>query len=217
MENLIERRRLSKIDSVDELLIRNEHWAKDILKSYPDFFGNLSQSQKPSTLWIGCSDSRVPAETVCGVLPGEFFVHRNIGNVLPYNDHSSSAVLHYAVGVLKVQRIIICGHYSCGGVGAALQQVKLGGLDDWLKHIRDVRAANTSILDAIEDPQDKINRLVELNVIQQVHNTSRNTSVMEAKIERGLTVHGLIYNIYTGRLQVLDVPEDPHADIYLVS
>jgi len=206
--------RFSGSDDIETLLDRNKSWAQRLSALRPALFPSLSNAQHPQILWIGCSDSRVPETSVLDLLPGEVFVHRNIANVLPYDDLSSLSVIQYAVEVLKVKHIIVCGHYGCGGVMAALGNKKLGLIDNWLRHIRDVRAKHKAELNAITDPQKRCSRLVELNVVAQVHHVKRLANVQEAIQERGVQVHGLVYDVGTGYAQILDVPRDPDAEAY---
>ncbi|KAF3916844.1 hypothetical protein ABW20_dc0109526 [Dactylellina cionopaga] len=201
-------------DPIEALLARNEHWSSNITKKYPELFPSLASTQKPQILWFGCSDSRVPETTILNLLPGEVFVHRNIANCLPPNDLSSLSVLQYAVEVLKVKHIIVCGHYGCGGVAAACGQKKLGLLDVWLKNIRDVRAKHMEELEAIKDPDARVRRLVELHTKAQVHNILHNTNVIEAIRDNGLSVHGFVYDVANGKIRKLTVPDDNATDIY---
>ncbi|KAF8472054.1 carbonic anhydrase [Kalaharituber pfeilii] len=201
-------------DSIHSLLQRNRSWAQRISALRPALFPSLANSQSPQILWIGCSDSRVPETSVLDLLPGEVFVHRNIANVLPSNDLSSLSVIQYAVEVLEVKHIIICGHYGCGGVLAAMSNTKLGLIDNWLKHIRDVRARHRHELERIADPACKAKRLVELNVVSQVHNLKRNSNVLDAMKKRGLQVHGFVYDVATGHVNLMDIPKDPDAEVY---
>ncbi|KAI5801702.1 carbonic anhydrase [Peziza echinospora] len=206
--------RLVAHDSIHTLLQRNRSWAQRVTAIRPYLFPSLANSQNPQILWIGCSDSRVPETSVMDLLPGEVFVHRNIAGLLPANDLSSLSVIQYAVEVLEVKHIIVCGHYGCGGVMAAMQTKKLGLIDNWLKHIRDVRARNAAQLAAISDPEKKTNRLVELNVIAQVHNVKRHSNVIDAMLKRGLQVHGFVYDVSTGHMNLMEVPKDPDAEVY---
>jgi carbonic anhydrase len=206
--------RFTSKDDINSLLNRNKSWAQRLSALRPSLFPSLANAQHPQILWIGCSDSRVPETSVLDLLPGEVFVHRNIANVLPYDDLSSLSVIQYAVEVLQVKHIIVCGHYGCGGVMAALGNKKLGLIDNWLRHIRDVRARHKEELIKITDPQKRCNRLVELNVIAQVHGVNRLANVQEAIADRGLKVHGLIYDVGTGYAHLVDVPADPNGDVY---
>ncbi len=187
------------------LFDNNRQWAEGTSKEDPVFFETLSKQQSPEYLWIGCADSRVPANQVIGLAPGEVFVHRNIANVVNHSDFNCLSVLEYAVQVLKVKHIIVCGHYGCGGVGAALQNNKLGLIDNWLRHIRDVREKHQEHLIAIKDDQERIARLCELNVIEQVNHVCQTTIVQNAWDEgRELAVHGWIYALKDGLLKDLN-------------
>jgi len=192
--------------SLDHLLARNRAWAEKIKAADPDFFNLLSQQQSPEYLWIGCSDSRVPANEIVGLSPGELFVHRNVANVVVHTDLNCLSVIQYAVDVLKVKHIIVCGHYGCGGVKAALDNSKHGLIDNWLRHVQDVKHEHAALLDAIADNAERLSRLCELHVIEQVLNASRTTIVQNAW-ERGqeLAVHGLIYGLEDGLLRELDI------------
>ncbi|KAK6536202.1 hypothetical protein TWF281_000445 [Arthrobotrys megalospora] len=208
------KRAFTSDDPIEALLARNEHWSSSVSKKYPELFPSLASTQKPQILWFGCSDSRVPETTILNLLPGEVFVHRNIANCLPPNDLSSLSVLQYAVEVLQVKHIIVCGHYGCGGVAAACAQKKLGLIDVWLKNIRDVRAKNMTELDNIKDPELRVRRLVELHTKAQVHNVLHNANVIDAMKERGLKVHGFVYDVANGKIRKLKVPDDHATEIY---
>lgn len=192
--------------SLDHLLARNRAWAEKIKAADPDFFNLLSQQQSPEYLWIGCSDSRVPANQIVGLLPGELFVHRNVANVVAHTDLNCLSVIQYAVDVLKVKHIIVCGHYGCGGVKAALDNSKHGLIDNWLRHVQDVMHQHVALLDAIADNAARLSRLCELHVIEQVLSASR-TTIVQSAWERGqeLAVHGLIYGLEDGLLRELDI------------
>ncbi|KAK9235839.1 carbonic anhydrase [Lipomyces kononenkoae] len=198
-----------------QLLQRNAAWADRVGTANPDLFPRNAKGQSPQILWIGCSDSRA-GDGCLDLLPGEVFVHRNIANLLPYNDLSSLSVVQFAVDVLKVKHIVICGHYDCGGVIASLGSKRLGLLDNWLRNLRDVRAKHKAELDQITDFHDKVNRFVELNVIHQVHNLKKMVPVLDALNEGRIQVHGVVYDVATGRLKSLDVPDDPNAQDYIV-
>ena len=185
------------------LFNNNLLWAASIKEKDPDFFTRLSKQQSPEYLWIGCSDSRVPANEITGLLPGEVFVHRNIANVVVHTDLNCLSVLQYAVEVLKVKHIIVCGHYGCGGIKAALETREHGLIDNWLRHIRDVIRFNASKFDGL-DEEEKVNLLCELNVKEQVTNVCNTTIVQKAwKKGNDLTVHGWIYSIKDGVLKDL--------------
>ncbi|KAI5841521.1 carbonic anhydrase [Morchella snyderi] len=201
-------------DTIDSLIHRNKEWSQRLSALRPALFPALANAQHPQILWIGCSDSRVPETTVLDLLPGEVFVHRNIANILPTGDLSSLSVIQYAVEVLQVKHIIVCGHYGCGGVMAALGNKRYGLIDHWLQNLRDIRVANKEELAAISDPVKRVERLVELNVVAGVNSIKRNESVIEAMEERGLEVHGFVYDIAHGTCGVLEVPADPNTDVY---
>lgn len=190
---------MSKILNYNDLLEGNRKWVEETLQMDPEYFEKLSKGQTPPVLWIGCSDSRVPANQVTGTLPGEVFVHRNIANVVSHTDLNLLSVMDFAVNVLKVKYIIVAGHYKCGGVSAALTSKQFGVIDNWLRHIKDVYRLHKHEIDAIENYQDKENRLVELNVVEGVFNVCKTTIVQNAW-ENGqeLSVHGWVVDIHTG-------------------
>jgi carbonic anhydrase len=192
--------------SLKQLFDNNRAWAADMTRQDADFFRRLSTQQSPHYLWIGCSDSRVPANQVVGLVPGEMFVHRNVANVVVHTDLNCLSAIQFAVDVLRIEHVIVCGHYSCGGILAALQDNKLGLIENWLRHVQDVRAKHRAELDALETEQKQHDRLCELNVIEQVTNLSRTTVVRDAW-SRGqpVTVHGWIYDLSDGLLRDLDV------------
>ena len=183
----------------------NRKWATKIKESNPDFFIELSSQQTPEYLWIGCSDSRVPATQLVGKAPGEIFVHRNIANVVVHSDLNCLSVMQFAVEVLKVKHIIVCGHYGCGGIKAAMDNKEHGLIDNWLRHIKDVYRYHQISIDSFQADEDKFNRLCELNVIEQVANVCHTTIVQNAwKSGHELVIHGWIYDIKTGLLKDLD-------------
>lgn len=186
---------------LEDLFKSNVAWAEEIKKHDPDFFSNLAEQQEPDYLWIGCADSRVPANEIVGLPPGELFVHRNVANVVVHSDLNLLSVLQYAVEVLQVEHIIVTGHYGCGGVRAAMKQRQFGLIDNWLRHIRDVYYRHADELDRIEDEEARVDRLCELNVVAQMANVCH-TSIVQAAWEKGqkLWVHGLIYSIKDGLL-----------------
>jgi carbonic anhydrase len=192
--------------TLDHLLQNNRAWAEGIKARDPEFFLKLSRQQLPNYLWIGCSDSRVPANEIVGLLPGELFVHRNVSNVVVHTDLNCLSVIQYAVDALKVKHIIVCGHYGCGGVRAALRSDRLGLIDNWLRHIQDVRQKHEGILTSISDETIRYDRLCELNVIEQTVNVSQTTIVRDAW-GRGqeLSVHGWIYGLRDGILRDLNI------------
>ncbi len=188
------------------LFDRNKIWAENIKKSDPEFFTKLSKQQNPEYLWIGCSDSRVPATEIVDVMPGEIFVHRNIANVVIHTDLNCLSVIQYAVEVLKIKHIIVCGHYGCGGIKAAIENKEHGLIDNWLRHIKDVYRFNQKKLDDLQTMEEKLNLLCELNVEEQVYNVCSTTIVQKAwKSGRELAVHGWIYSIEDGILKNLNV------------
>jgi len=187
-----------------ELFENNRIWAEKVKTSDPDFFEKLSRQQSPSYLWIGCSDSRVPANQIVGLLPGEVFVHRNIANIVVHSDLNCLSTIQYAVDTLRVEHIIVCGHYGCGGINAAFDDTRLGIVDNWLRHAQDVIERHKRLLVNLDDKSSR-EALCELNVIEQVANVSRTTIVQDAwRSSRELTVRGWIYNIRDGLLRDLD-------------
>jgi len=193
----------SALNDLKDLIARNTAWANKIKKQQPNFFSQLAEEQRPEYLWIGCSDSRVSTERILDLQPGEMFVHRNIANLVVHDDLSCASVVQYAVEVLKVKHIIVCGHYGCGGVAAALNEQPLGLIDNWLRHIGDVARLHTDELSRLQG-QPKVDRLCELNVIEQMNNLCASPSVLSAW-ESGspLTIHGLIYQLDQGVLRQL--------------
>jgi carbonic anhydrase len=192
--------------TLSQLFENNRAWAADMTRQDPDFFRRLSAQQSPHYLWIGCSDSRVPANQVVGLVPGEMFVHRNVANVVVHTDLNCLSAIQFAVDVLRIEHIIVCGHYNCGGILAALQDNKLGLIENWLRHIQDVRAKHRAELDALETEEKQHDRLCELNVVEQVTNLSRTTVVRDAWSRgQALTVHGWIYDLSDGLLRDLEV------------
>ena len=189
-----------------QLLLNNKAWVKDKLNLRPDFFARMAREQKPEFLWIGCSDSRVPAEEVTGTEPGDLFVHRNIANLVVHTDFNLLSVLQYAVEVLQVQHIIICGHYGCGGVRNAMTRQDYGLLNKWLRHIKDVYRLNRDELETIADLDQRADRLVELNVREQVRNLGQTSIVQRAWQEYRVRpmLHGWVYDMHTGFLKELE-------------
>jgi carbonic anhydrase len=186
------------------LFENNRSWAKSIRAAKPDFFRLLAQQQAPQYLWIGCSDSRVPANEIVDLMPGELFVHRNVANVVVHTDLNCLSVMQYAVDVLKVRHIIVCGHYGCGGVAAALRNQRFGLIDNWLRHIQDVRNKHAERLAGMADGPALVNKLCELNVIEQVVNVCQTTVVQDAWLRgQPLAVHGWIYGLHDGHLRDL--------------
>ncbi len=192
--------------ALDHLFENNRRWADELRAQDAGFFDKLSKQQSPEYLWIGCSDSRVPANQIVGLLPGELFVHRNIANVVVHTDLNCLSVMQFAVDVLKVRHIIVCGHYGCGGVRAALHGAKVGLSDNWLRHVQDVRQKHERPLATAGDERERVDRLCELNVMEQVVHACETTVVQDAW-ERGqpLTVHGWVYGIQDGLLRDLEI------------
>lgn len=189
-----------------ELFDNNRQWAAQIREDNPEFFEKLSKGQNPDYLWIGCSDSRVPATQIVGLKPGDIFVHRNIANVVSHSDLNSQSVIQYAVSVLKVKHIIVCGHYGCGGVKAAYDNPELGLIDNWLCHIREHFDSHLQNLEEINSEEEKMNRLCEINVRAQVQNVAQSPFVQKAwKSNQELSIHGLIFSLKEGRLNDLDL------------
>jgi len=192
-----------------ELFENNRAWAAEQTRGDPAFFERLAAQQEPGYLWIGCSDSRVPANEIVGLAPGELFVHRNVANVVAHADLNCLSVLQFAVDVLRVQHVIVCGHYGCGGVLAALRDAKLGLIDNWLRHIQDVAAKHRAELAGVSDEAKRCARLCELNVVEQVRNVGDTTVVRDAwRRGQQLAVHGWIYDVRDGLLRDLDVTLD---------
>jgi carbonic anhydrase len=196
---------------LEECFAANRRWSKGLLSKDPEYFTRLENLQAPDLLWIGCSDSRVPANEIIGRKPGEVFVHRNVANLVEHTDVNCLSVLQYAVDVLQVKHVIVCGHYGCGGVRAALSQQPLGLIDNWLRHIRDVHLWNRDELNALADPKARMDRLCELNIEAQVANVCHTTIVQDAwRRGQPLTVHGWIYSLSDGLLRDLGmVVESP--------
>ncbi len=191
------------------LLEGNKKWVREKLEQDPDFFERLSKGQSPQFLWIGCSDSRVPANEITGTQPGDIFVHRNIANMVVHSDMNMLSVLDYAVNVLKVKHVIVCGHYGCGGVKAAMDNEQHGLVDNWLRYIKDVYRTHTDELDAIQDDELRFQRFVELNVIEQVFDLTKTSIIQNAWRERNEPkVHGWVYSLQTGLITDLNVSFD---------
>ena len=191
------------------LLDQNRAWAENIKASDPDFFQTLAKQQSPRFLWIGCADSRVPSTQLAGMKPGEMFVHRNVANLVVHTDFNCLSVMQYAVDVLKVEHVIVCGHDGCGGVKAAMSNLQFGLIDNWLRHVQDVYHEYEEQLAKISDENERLDRLCELNVIEQVRNVSR-TTIVQSAWQRGqeLVVHGWIYGLQDGLLRDLGVSID---------
>jgi carbonic anhydrase len=203
--------------SIKNLLENNKNWVANKLAIDPTYFEKLSNSQNPEYLWIGCSDSRVPANQITGTLPGDIFVHRNIANMVVHSDMNMLSVLSYAVEVLKVKHIIVCGHYGCGGVQAAMENKQFGLIDNWLRHIKDVYRYHHKELDAIEDKTQRARRFVEVNVMEQVHDLGKTSIVQNAwKNNQPLHVHGWVYDIHDGIIKDLNVSFTCTKDLHKV-
>ncbi|HEY5513529.1 MAG TPA: carbonate dehydratase [Geomonas sp.] len=196
------------------LFENNRKWAAQISQTDPSFFSKLAVQQNPEFLWIGCSDSRVPANEIIGLLPGELFVHRNVANLVIHSDMNCLSVLQYAVDILEIKHIIVCGHYGCGGVRAALENHPHGLIDNWLRFIRDLHQRQSNELLRFSTVEEKVNRLCELNVVEQVKNVGNTTIVQEAwRRGQTVTVHGWIYAISDGLLKDMDVCISSAADL----
>lgn len=199
--------------TLNQLLENNRDWAQKVKQQDPQFFEKLASIQRPDYLWIGCSDSRVPANQIVDLAPGELFVHRNIANQVVHTDFNCLAVVQYAIEVLKVKHIIVCGHYGCGGIKASLGHDEYGVVDNWLRHIKDISFTHQQELADLDEPQ-KVDRLCELNVINQVKNLTRTKAVQYAW-DRGqeLGVHGWIYSIHDGLVKDLDITASSRKDV----
>lgn len=194
------------MNNLESLFQNNREWATSIREQDPSFFSKLAQQQTPEFLWIGCSDSRVPANQIVGLLPGSLFVHRNVANLVVHTDLNCLSVTQFAVDALKVRHVIVCGHYGCGGVWAALNKTRVGLIDNWLRHIQDVASQHGDLLNGLATETEKHNRLCELNVIEQVVNVCQTTIVQDAWMRgQELAVHGWIYAIENGLLKDLRI------------
>jgi len=192
--------------TLKRLFDNNRAWARRINEQDPEFFEKLAAQQGPEYLWIGCSDSRVPANQIVGLLPGEVFVHRNVANVVVHADLNCLSVLQFAVDVLKIRHVIVCGHYGCGGVRAAYQDDRMGLVDNWLRHVQDVAQKHRTALDAVDSLPDRLDRLCELNVAEQVANVCQTTVLQDAWMRgQDVIVHGWVYSLADGLLRDLDV------------
>jgi len=201
------------METLDHLLQNNRAWAEKIKAQDPEFFESLAKQQSPHYLWIGCSDSRVPANQITDVTPGDMFVHRNVANVVVHTDLNCLSVVQYAVEALQVKHLIVCGHYGCGGVRAALENSSLGLIDNWLRHVQDVRQKHAAVLAQVEE-SGRLNKLCELNVIEQVSNLCQ-TTIVQSAWQRGqqLFVHGWIYGLNDGLIRDLNVSTDSQAQL----
>ncbi|MBA3633645.1 MAG: carbonate dehydratase [Acidobacteria bacterium] len=202
------------MNKLKNLLEQNKQWAKSVKKSDPTFFEKLSELQTPEFLWIGCSDSRITPATSIGLLPGEMFVHRNIANLVIHTDMNCLSVIQFAVDVLKVKHIIVCGHYNCGGVKAAFENTRFGLIDNWLRHIQDLAHKYEEELNNAKTANERLDKLCEINVIEQVVNVGETTIVQDAWLRgQNLTVHGWIYYITDGIYQDLNVTIESLEDM----
>jgi carbonic anhydrase len=200
------------VRTLANLFENNRRWAERITAQHPDFFRTLAAQQAPEYLWIGCSDSRVPANEIVGLMPGELFVHRNVANVVVHTDLNCLSVLQFAVDVLKVRHVIVCGHYGCGGVKAAFENQKLGLIDNWLRHVQDVARQHAPTLDALESSR-RLERLCELNVVEQATHVCETTVVQDAWARgQRIDVHAWIYSLTDGRLRDLEFAPPQHED-----
>ena len=201
-------------DFYKKILENNKKWVESQLANDADYFKDLSKGQTPPLLWIGCSDSRVPANEIIGAKPGEVFVHRNIANMVVHSDMNMLSVLDYAVNVLKVKHVIVCGHYGCGGVKAAMSNDSIGIIDNWIRHIKDVYRLHSDYLDSIDNDNDRFNAFVELNVKEQVFDLSK-TSIVQSAWKNGqdLTLHGWSYGLNSGYVTDLNVNMSSNKDL----
>ena len=201
-------------DLYNKIFENNKRWVKKNEKD-PNFFNKLSKGQSPPILWIGCSDSRVPANEITGTEPGEIFVHRNIANMVVHTDMNMLSVLDYAVNVLEVKHVIVCGHYGCGGVNAALENKQVGIIDNWLRHIKDVYRLHKTEIDSIQDPELKSRRMVEVNVQEQVFDLSKTSIIQNAWAQnQSVQIHGIVYDVSNGILKDLNlnISNNAHLD-----
>lgn len=197
-----------------QLLENNKNWVSARLTEDPNYFNKLAEGQKPPVLWIGCADSRVPANEIIGAAPGEVFVHRNIANMVVHTDMNMLSVLDYAVNVLKVQHVIVCGHYGCGGVRAAMTNQQFGIIDNWIRHIKDVYRLHHDELEQIEDPIKRENRFIELNVIEQVYDLSKTSIIQNSWANSNSPyIHGWVYDIRNGIIKDLKVSLNENNDL----
>jgi carbonic anhydrase len=204
-------------DFYKRILDNNKQWVEQSLALDPNYFEHLAQGQTPPLLWIGCSDSRVPANEIIGAKPGEVFVHRNIANMVVHSDMNMLSVLDYAVSVLKVKHVIVCGHYGCGGIKAAMGNQSIGLIDNWIRHIKDVYRLHHTYLDSIINEEDRFNAFVELNVKEQVYDLAKTSIVQEAwKNGQDVTLHGWVYGLNSGYVTDLNVNISSEKDLDLV-
>ncbi|MCB0491514.1 MAG: carbonate dehydratase [Cyclobacteriaceae bacterium] len=198
----------------NKLLQKNKEWVEAMISNDPEYFSKLAGGQKPPVLWIGCADSRVPANEIIGAPPGEVFVHRNIANMVVHTDMNMLSVLDYAVNVLKVQHVIVCGHYGCGGVRAAMSNQQFGLIDNWIRHIKDVYRFHQDELEGIQDMGERENRFIELNVIEQVYDLAK-TSIIQNSWSKSKSpfIHGWVYDIRNGLINDLKVSVNENSDL----
>jgi carbonic anhydrase len=202
------------IESYQKLLLQNKAWVKQKNLDDQDFFSDLSKIQKPDFFWIGCSDSRVPANEITGTDPGEIFVHRNIANMVVHTDMNMLSALDYAINVLEVKHVIVCGHYGCGGVRAALSKKQYGLIDNWIRHIKDVHHTHHDEIEAIDNPHEKEKRFIELNVVEQVNALSKTSIVQNAWRQRQSPfIHGWVYDLETGYIKDLQISVNDSSSI----
>jgi carbonic anhydrase len=201
------------MNDIDHLFANNRSWARRKIEQDPEYFSRLAEQQAPRYLWIGCSDSRVPANQIVGLAPGEVFVHRNVANLVVFSDLNCLSVIHFAIDVLKVEHIMVVGHYGCGGVKAVLDRRQFGLVDSWLHHVEDLMHTHWKRLSAVADARERADRLCEINVIEQVQHVGRLPMVEEAwRRGQELTIHGLIYGIHDGLLRQVSPPIDGPID-----
>lgn len=201
-------------DFYKNLIENNKKWVQNKLSNNPEYFKNLSKRHNPPLLWIGCADSRVPANEITGTLPGEVFVHRNIANMVVHTDMNMLSVLDYAVNTLKIEHVIVCGHYGCGGVKAAMEPGKNNLTDNWIRHIKDVYRLHFNELKAISKKQDRFDRFVELNVTEQVYCLAKTSIVQKAwRTDRKLSIHGWVYGLNTGLIKDLNVTANNNKEL----
>jgi carbonic anhydrase len=202
------------MEKYKKLLENNKKWALEVVKEDPEFFTRLEKIQTPEFLWIGCSDSRVPADKITGTNPGEIFVHRNIANMVVHTDMNMLSVLEYAVNVLKVKHVIVCGHYGCGGVKAAMSQHSVGIINKWLRNIKDVYRYHRTEVDGLSEEKDRVNKLIELNVQEQVMNLAKTSIIQKAwKDRNGPDLHGWVYDLHDGMIKpVFEMLHGTHID-----
>ena len=201
-------------DKIEQLLQNNRDWSRQITEQNPRFFADLAGQQNPAYLWIGCSDSRVSANMIVGLQPGEIFVHRNVANLVNHTDINCLSVIQFAVEVLRVEHIIVCGHYGCGGVAAAMDDARHGLIDNWLRHIRDTANLHSHLLETIDDPAKRMDKLSELNVAEQVQNVGETTIVLDAwDSGQSVSIHGWIYGLEDGLIRDLGITISDEAGL----